>query len=159
MIASENDQEVSVETSLGAEFIEWTLAEGETVVFDLKKLVAFSQSVKLRRRISFRLSSMLFSKILFSVADGPGTLVFRTTGNAEAINGDAAGLSVASIRYIAWNEDAKFFINASSKYRDIYGTGSHIGIEEGYRAIIDVPRDEDDSGGAAKFILPLFLPT
>ncbi|MEX0344729.1 MAG: AIM24 family protein [Rhizobiaceae bacterium] len=102
------------------QFVEWTLKQGEEVIFDYAYFVAMTDTVKLKTVFSLKLSTLLLGKIFYSCATGPGKLVLMTGGDAIVGKTRHAGLPVAASRLVAWHRQARFEILANLTVLDTY---------------------------------------
>ena len=162
-IAPRKDAEESVDFRAvkGAEFVEWTLTEGEEVIFDYQDLVAFSDSLSLSSFVSFRITSVFLGKSIFRIAKGPGKLVLMTRGRPIINNSkeDKVTRSVPIERIIAWQKTANFSIDTELSMADIYLSDLYLKRTSDDLVIIDAdPGDIKRKTGLARFIKRFLLP-
>lgn len=142
----------------GAEFVEWEIKEGEEVVFQLKNFVAMSESVKLTRKISLRLTSLLVGRIFFTIAKGPGTLVLMTDGKPITNEEPKASSSVATNRIVAWQKNGLFNVLSELNPVDVFLSGIHLKKNEEDLIIIDADMKGGSQTGIVTFIKAFILP-
>lgn len=65
---------------VGKEFIEWSLVDGEEVVFDYFNLVVLISIIKFKLDLSLRLIFILFGKSFFYIVIGFGKLILMIKG-------------------------------------------------------------------------------
>lgn len=148
----------SIQTSQGAEFIEWQVQANEQVYINPANLVAFSAGMNLRTEISFRMTSLVFGRISFLTVAGPGTLVLKTFGKAALFPSEAYAKSFASQRYVAWSSDSKIAVSSQTGLWNIYFSGIQIAVDDNSRCVVDVAPDGASKGGALGFIPACLLP-
>lgn len=153
-----NQDTVSIQTSQGRQFLEWTLQDGERVYFSQGNLAAFSDTVRLNTHISLSLTAMAFGRLFFSVAEGPGTLILRTFGKPEIYTSSEHARSIDPLRFIGWSDQAHFHVNSSSSPWNIYFHSAQMSFERGGAAIGDVSENGKRGAGAIRFIPPVFVP-
>jgi hypothetical protein len=149
---------ISIQTSQGRQFLEWTLKPGERVYFSQGNLAAFSETIRLETHISLCLTAMAFGRMFFSVAEGPGRLVLRTFGKPEIYTSKEMSRAIDPLRFIGWSDHAHFNINSSSSLENIYFHSAQIRFSHGGAAIGDVSENGKRGAGAIRFIPPVFLP-
>ncbi len=149
---------ISIQTSQGRQFIEWTLEAGERVYFSQGNLAAFSGTIRLETHVSLSLSAMSFGRMFYSIAEGPGILVLRTFGKPEVYRSGENSRAIDPLRFIGWSDRAHFHINSSSSLENIYFHSAQIRFSHGGAAIGDVSENGKRGAGAIRFIPPVFLP-
>jgi len=157
-VQSQGQDSISIQTSQGRQFLEWTLQDGERVYFSQGNLAAFSESVRLNTHISLSLTAMAFGRMFFSVAQGPGKLILRTYGKPEIYRSADAARSIDPLRFIGWSDRAEFHVNSSSSPWNIYFHSAQISFAQGGAAIGDVSENGKRGAGAVRFIPPVFIP-
>lgn len=96
----------------GQSIVEWTLREGEEVIFRYKDFYGASENVSLQSEFSLRLSTMLFGRVVFHSARcqfGEGRLLLKAS--VEAIDQQQIR-AVPMERMIAWNRHAQFTVHS-----------------------------------------------
>lgn len=96
----------------GQSIVEWTLREGEEVIFRYKDFYGASENVSLQSEFSLRLSTMLFGRVVFHSARcqfGEGRLLLKAS--VEAIDQHQIR-AVPMERMIAWNRHAQFTVHS-----------------------------------------------
>jgi uncharacterized protein (AIM24 family) len=149
---------ISIQTSQGRQFLEWTLQKGERVYFSQGNLAAFSETVSLSTHISLSLTAMAFGRMFFSVAEGPGTLILRTFGKPEIYTSAEEARAIDPLRFIGWSDAAHFHVNSSSTIGNIYFHSAQMSFSKGGAAIGDVSENGKRGAGAVRFIPPVFIP-
>lgn len=96
----------------GMSMVEWTLREGEEVVFRYQDFFGASENVELRSRISLKLSTLLLGRVVFHIArcaSGEGRLLLR----ADVEDIDQSRIrALPPERLIAWNRHARFTVHS-----------------------------------------------
>ena len=90
----------------------WTLKPDEEVIFNVSDFVGISDNVALKSKISLNIASLVFGRIIYHYALGPGVLLLRTRDEAlVGWKGPATGaLNIAGL--VAWNARNEFNIVA-----------------------------------------------
>lgn len=140
-------------TSVGAaEYVEWNLREGERVIFDYRNFVGMSDSITLHGLTSLRISTLVLGRVLFPVAEGPGTIVLQTKGVALTGEDPETRMAVPSGQLIAWNQNCKFSVESKIGFADVYLSSAYVKIDGTGNVIVDA-----DQAGAAKTGLSRFI--
>ena len=139
-------------------FVEWTLAEGETIVFDFTNFVGMSGSVKLSTLISARISTLQLGKYVFSTATGPGRVVLMTGGRPKSGNDPETEVSMPPERLVAWQRDVRFHVDSSLALPDIYLSTAYIRKEGPGILIMDVDKQSRRGTGLSRFITHFLWP-
>lgn len=150
--AGSDNPKVKFSATQGQEFVVWTLKPDEIVIFNFKHFVAMSGSIKLSSLISLRISSLLFGKIVFATAKGPGKLVLKSFGKAKVGKTmEEIGASVAPTRLLAWQKISRFSIESNLSFVDIYLSGFNIRPMKNDLVLIDVDRQSNQESGLGRF--------
>ncbi|USG61964.1 AIM24 family protein [Sneathiella marina] len=157
-VVENNKDTISIQTSQGRQFLEWTLQDGERVYFSQGNLAAFSETVGLSTHISLSLTAMAFGRMFFSVAEGPGILILRTYGKPEIYTSPDTARSIDPLRFIGWTDVARFHVNSSSTPWNVYFHSAQMSFSGGGAAIGDVSENGKRGAGAVRFIPPVFIP-
>jgi hypothetical protein len=113
------------------DYAEWTIAEDEAVVFDLRQLVLLSDGISISSVFSARLSTVLFGRWRFRVAHGPGKLVLKIRGNATVGTGRRGSDAFDAAELATWVETAKFTPRGRHNFGGIYlNNVSLIGVDK-----------------------------
>lgn len=142
----------------GAEFVEWDLQPGEVVIFNFKHFVGMSQGVKLAPLISLRMGSLLFDRMIFSTATGPGKLLLMTQGTPATDDEPAGAASVCPSRILAWHKNARFNVESELSILDIYFSGVYLVRHETDPVLIDADGMGQPRTGLTRFVLSFLLP-
>jgi hypothetical protein len=142
----------------GSEFIEWNIPEDVTVIFDFRHFVAMSEGIRLSSLISFRISTLLFGRVSFSTATGPGRLILITTGRPVAGDNEESNASIPANRLVAWMQNARFSIESELNLVDIYMSGVYVRRIGSEHLIFDADSKGNSNGGIAKFVRYFLLP-
>jgi len=139
-------------------FVEWTLAEGETIVFDFTNFVGMAGSVKLSTLISARISTLQLGKYVFSTATGPGRVVLLTGGRPKTGNDPETEVSMPPERLVAWQRDVRFHVDSSLALPDIYLSTAYIRKEGAGTLVMDVDKQSGKGTGLSRFITHFLWP-
>ncbi len=156
---SRDQGDKTVKNTKGGQFVAWQLAEGQRVVFNLRALAAFSETVRLKSLWSFRLSHFIFGRTLFSSAQGPGMILLSTQGEPHIGQpGERFTFGAAPAEYIAFDLATDFLVLSDLKLKNIYFSDIEVVANDASRAVVDVIPDLSLAGGAAKFFRAFFIP-
>ena len=155
---SEGRTPVQITATRGAEFVEWQLAEGESVVFSYRNFVGMSESVRLSALISARVTSQIFGSFIFPVATGPGTLILMTEGVPYVGATEGEAFSMPPSRLAAWQQSARFHVDSELGMLDVYLSEGYVEPEPQSVLVMDVDRQDGFGTGLARFIRRFLLP-
>ncbi len=142
----------------GAEFVEWRLAEQETVVFEYRNFVGMSDGVRLSALISARVTSQIFGRFIFPTATGPGTLILMTEGAPYVGASESEAFSMPPSRLVAWQQPARFHIDSELGMLDIYFSEAYVEPQTRSALIMDVDRQDSFGTGLSRFVRRFLLP-
>lgn len=154
---SPSDSKVQCTATSGVEFFEWRLQQNETVVFDYKHFVGMSQGIMLSTLISPKLSSLLFGKLVFSQATGPGTLILKASGRAQVCTNNKVSSSVPPERIIAMQVNSLLHVDSELDILNVYLSTAYVKPTTGHM-IVDVDNQAGSTNGLARFIKHFLLP-
>ena len=150
---------VDFRSTAGAEFVEWTIGEGEEVVFTYDHLVAFSGGVKLSSHLSLRLTTLLLGRPFFYLARGPGRLVLITKGTPLLTGKKQATRSVSAGRVVAWQRPVEFSVQSETNLVDIYFSSLYLQRSSPEYVLIDADDGRTrHKTGLFRFVLRFLLP-
>lgn len=155
---NENGDEITCTATKGMEFFEWKLADGEQVAFDFFNFVGMSNSVSLSTIVSTRISNLLFGKMFYSVATGPGVLVLVSEGRAEVAATQRSSSSLPPERVIACEVNAGFLVDSEIDFVNIYLSSAYLKPNTNSKMIIDVDSMRGLKSGLGGFIRRFLLP-
>jgi hypothetical protein len=98
----------------GKQVVDWALKEGEEVIFGYAHFFGASANVKLRSRVSVRLSTLLFGRIVFHSAraqGGPGHLLLVVDKSARINNDVSSFEAVYPGRLLAFHAQTTFKVH------------------------------------------------
>lgn len=121
--------------------VEWELADGEEVVFHTSDMVGFSSTVSLSSRINVRLSSLLFGRVIYHCAVGPGTLLLHTRAEPIAGRDRDAAKPLSIYGFIARNVRNEYFVRAHETMTDTFFSGCSLQRTKGDLIVFDTSRE------------------
>jgi len=152
-----DDYSVKATVSDKKQMVRWDLHTGEAVCIRFKSLVAFTEEVRFRRVISLSVSSLVFGRILFHTAEGPGTIVLKTGDVVETSNKKKVVQNFDVESLVAWSLPMRFHVNTKLNVRNAYLSGCRLKVDGTARFV----RDKDDRrttlGGGILRLIPSFL--
>lgn len=158
VIIKQGDGDVSCTATQGMEFFEWSLGEGESVIFDFHHFVGMTEEIQLSTLISMRASSLLLGKMIYSQATGPGKLVLMAKGRAEVIEANSKTASLPPERLIAMQKDTRFYIDSELDIINIYLSTAYVSPAGGGQVIVDVDSQRGNKTGLGSFVRRFLLP-
>lgn len=163
----EDENRVTFNSIEGEHLVDWTLEEGEEVVFSYRNFVAMNENIELRTVVSLRIATLLLGRIVFHTArckKGSGRLILRTRGKPATAAQVQQSIPVA--RLVAWNRYAKFAVDSHLTAVDIFLNGFNLRRTAGDDAespqgVLIVEADARDGGiliGTLRFAKTFLLP-
>jgi len=140
------------------EFVEWDIREGEEVIFNFKNFVGMSSGIKLSAVISLRLTSLLFGRLIFTTAKGPGKLILLTKGEPITASDPKADASIATSRILAWQRNTRFNVESELNLVDVFMSGIYLKKKKGDLVLIDADFKGKAKNGIVRFIKSFLLP-
>lgn len=158
-IVMDNRDEPVYFRSIGSqEFVEWEIQEGEEIIFHFSNFVGMSENLQLSAIISFRLSSLLMGRIIFTSAKGPGKIILLTQGKPAVTGDPKAEASVATSRILAWDKNARFHVESELNIFDVFLSGIYLKKKPEDIVLIDADAKGKAKSGIAQFIKHFLLP-
>ncbi len=152
------DPTVSCSATKGMEFFEWSLAEGETIIFDYHYFVGMSDSIKLSTLISPRMTSLLLGKMIYSQATGPGKLILVAKGRAEILGHETNTGSLPPERLIGMHKNTRLHIDSELDILNVYLSTAYIHPTGGGYALVYVDSQRCNKSGLCSFLKHFILP-
>ncbi|MEW7292802.1 AIM24 family protein [Aquimarina sp. 2304DJ70-9] len=140
------------------EFVEWDIKEGEEVVFHFKNFVGMSEGIKISAVVSLRLTSLLFGRLIFTTAKGPGKLILLTKGEPITAGHVNANASIATSRILAWQKNTRFNVESELNLIDVFMSGIYLKKKEDDLILIDADVKGPSKNGIVRFIKNFLLP-
>lgn len=123
----------------------------------MARLLAFSDTMRLKRVWSFRLAHLVQGRASMAVATGPGVLFLRSIGDVRD-GSTSDGLRFSPQRLLAWQPNQNFIVHSALSFESMYMGGVTIAGQSGRVAIFDAKGPRGGFGGALRFIPMLLLP-
>ncbi len=158
ILMDKRDEPVYFRSIGSQEFVEWEVKEGEEVIFHFSNFVGMSESLQLSAIISFRLSSLLMGRIIFTSAKGPGKIILLTQGKSAVTGDPKAEASVATSRILAWDKNARFHVESELNIFDVFLSGIYLKKKPEDLVLIDADAKGKAKSGIAQFIKHFILP-
>lgn len=125
---SDSESKIVIGTPFEKNLVQITLEENESMAIDLRYLIGFSASVKLKLNINFSMSSYAVRKNCITIAKGPGILLLETNGQPTVLTSELFGTQenthqsgkFSSVRLIAWTPSIHFQFDSIYSWIDIY---------------------------------------
>jgi len=106
-----------------SEIIQWDLKAGDEVFIDLKNLVGFTDTCRLRRCISLSLGALIFGRLVYHSIEGPGRVFLRTVSAPLAGNDPGTTNIMRASSLVAWRRDTEFNVISSLTVGDTFFSG------------------------------------
>jgi hypothetical protein len=119
------------------ELVVWTLVKGEEVIFHMRDFAAMSADLRLSSQVSLRLSSLIFGRVIYHVATGPGVLILKTHSTAIVGATSQAQSAHRASGVIAWNVNNEFNVISSLNIVDTFFSGSSLKMSPGDLIVCD----------------------
>ncbi len=158
VVLSSRPEEVHFKAMGSHEFVEWDIREGEEVVFHFKNFVGMSEGIKISAVVSLRLTSLLFGRMIFTTAKGPGKLILLTKGEPITNGQASANASIATSRIVAWQKNTRFNVESELNLIDVFMSGIYLKKKEDDLILIDADVKGPSKNGIVRFIKNFILP-
>ncbi|MCR9139449.1 MAG: hypothetical protein NXI27_25840 [Alphaproteobacteria bacterium] len=109
-----------------AELVYWDLKEGEEVVINFRDFIAMSSETRIASKISLRLSSLIFGKVIYHYAIGPGAIIMQTRSAPISGREAKAGGALNATGLVAWNKNNEYNVVSSLTIVDTFFSGCSI---------------------------------
>ena len=157
IVIKKGDADVVCTATKGIEFFEWTLAEGETVVFDYHNFVGMNNSLTLSTLISQRVSSLLLGRMIYSQATGPGILILMAKGRAEICDSATRAGSLPPELMIAMQKETRLHADSELDMVNIYLSSAYVRSSSG-KMLVDVDSQRGAKTGLGSFVRYFVFP-
>lgn len=143
-----------------AELVSWELQNNEQVAFRFQDFVGMSESLKVRRITSMSLSSLILGRMIYYVAEGPGTLILRTTASARISSDPEAHRPAPMGKLVAWSANTHFGVLAEQTTIDTFLSGYNLKTGNADTVIWDTStrRGNGPGSGIMRFVKSFVLP-
>ncbi len=157
-IKMRNESPIQFRAIGSCEFIEWTIAEGEEVVFNYQNLVALTSTVRMKSVLNLRVTTLILGKLFHKVAVGPGKIILMSKGRPIISGEESANTSLAQNRILAWNGGTRFDIDSELNLVDIYLSGFYLKKMNEDLIVIDADAKGKASSGLIQYVKGLVWP-
>lgn len=149
--------QASMEGEVSDYFVEWLLHKGESIYFNMDDLVAFERTISFRNEVSLRLSSLVFGRIFFKRASGPGRIILRTLGSPvlPAQPGDPKVINSECL--VAWRAEESFAVASAITVVDTFFNPHSLQCQQG-AVVFDGLSSGQRSTAVARFIRTFLMP-
>ncbi len=158
VVMKSKPEEVHFKAMGSHEFVEWDIKEGEEVVFHFRNFVGMSEGITISAIVSLRLTSLLFGRMIFTTAKGPGKLILITKGEPITTGHSNASASVATSRILAWQKNTRFNVESELNLIDVFMSGIYLKKKEEDLILIDADVKGPSKNGIVRFIKNFILP-
>ncbi|AXT59151.1 hypothetical protein D1816_01890 [Aquimarina sp. AD10] len=158
VVMNSKPEEVHFKAMGSHEFVEWEIKEGEEVVFHFKNFVGMSDGIKIAAVVSLRLTSLLFGRVIFTTAKGPGKLILLTKGEPITTGQTEANTSIATSRILAWQKNTRFNVESELNLVDVFMSGIYLKKKDDDLILIDADVKGPAKNGIIRFIKNFILP-
>ena len=158
IIDEDSARDPSITSDAARSYVAWELEKGNEVIFDMRKLIVFSDSITLKRHISLRLGTLVFGKVFYTKAIGSGYLIFEAKGLATANDQSDALKSVNYNRHIAHDISTQFSLDVSLNPFDTLLTGVNVARSATTGGIVDMCPEGKFRAGLGRFLRYFIVP-
>lgn len=162
VVPSNTDDGAGVSINPPAELVMWKLRRNERVFFHFNDFVGMSDTVKLERRVSLSISTLIFGQMIHYCAVGPGRLYLRTIGQPAVIEPGATTPGHNASKLVAWNIASRFDVDANLNVTNTFLSESNVRptSEANDMVVFDlsVTRGQSRSAGILQFAKSFLLP-
>ncbi|WP_281990757.1 AIM24 family protein [Aquimarina aggregata] len=158
VVMNSKPEEVHFKAMGSHEFVEWEIKGGEEVVFHFKNFVGMSDGIKIAAVVSLRLTSLLFGRVIFTTAKGPGKLILLTKGEPITTGQTEANTSIATSRILAWQKNTRFNVESELNLVDVFMSGIYLKKKDDDLILIDADVKGPAKNGIVRFIKNFILP-
>lgn len=149
---------VAIDNPKDKELVTYDLNTNEKCIFRFHSFVAMEETVKLRTKYSFHLSSFLLDRFRFNVAVGPGKLVLVTKGNSILTpNGDSKK-STSIYKIVAFRDTAIFWVESTLNIKNLFLSDYNLKKRNEANIIIDSMEHKKKALGVIRFFWRFFIP-
>lgn len=120
MQSEDNQPDAIVTVNQPAQIVEWKLYAGEEIVFSFRDLAGIDGDLTLKRFVSMSLTTMIFGKMIYYTATGPGSIFIKTDAEPIVSPSKGANASLSPSKLLNWDLHSKFTVNASLKIKDVF---------------------------------------
>ncbi|MFA8435280.1 MAG: hypothetical protein ACEPOZ_12245 [Marinifilaceae bacterium] len=150
--------DVCFQASGSKHFVEWELAPNEEIIFNYKNFVAMSDSVKLTNIRSLKITSILFGKMFFKSAIGPGKIVLLTNGKPSVGDEVSPNTSIPADQMLAWQRNSNFYVEAENNVVDVFFSSFYLQKSKDDLIVIDADDKGKPKSGIIRFAKSFLLP-
>lgn len=156
----EDEFDADLKVDEPTELVAWKLDPGERVLFRFADFVGMSEELRVRRISSLSITTLILGRMIYHSADGPGTLILRTTAAAR-ISTDDEGMRPAPMpKLVAWGAETRFGVLAALTTVDTFLSGYNLKAAQGDRVVWDTSTKRGDGPGTGilRFVKSFLLP-
>lgn len=140
-------QACNLKVDAPSELVFWELEDGEEVVINFRDFIAMSSDTKIASKISLRLSSLIFGKVIYHYAIGPGAIIMRTRSASISGRETKADGALNASGLVAWNRNNEYNVVSSLTIVDTFFSGCSIRkSRKSDRIIYDTSQKRMNSG-------------
>ncbi|WP_095588643.1 hypothetical protein [Actibacterium ureilyticum] len=156
----EDEFDADLKVDEPAELVVWRLAPGERVVFRFADFVGMSDGMRVRRISSLSITTLILGRVIYHAADGPGTLILRTTAAARISTDDDGARPAPMPKLVAWGAETHFGVLAALTTVDTFLSGYNLKVGSGDRVVWDTSTRRGDGPGTGilRFVKSFLLP-
>ena len=155
-----SDFDAQISVTKAKEIVQWDLQDNEVVVFRWSDMIGFSKGTNFRRIVSCSLPALIFGKIVFYCAEGPGTIFLKTSSEVDVGATEEQRRPIIPDSLVAWNAQIKFHLDARHSTLNAFLSFYNIIVENGCSYVRDTgdERARGVSGGILRFVKSFLLP-
>lgn len=156
----EDEFDADLKVDEPAELVAWTLAPGERVIFHFSDFIGMSEGVHVRRVSSLSITTLVLGRMIYHAAEGPGTLILRTTAAARLSTSGEGARPAPMPKLVAWGAETRFGVLAALTTVDTFLSGHNLKVNEADRVVWDTStkRGNGPGTGIIRFVTSFLLP-
>lgn len=139
--------------------VEWQLKKDERVIFWFNNFGAMSGELQIDRVVTLSVAGLVFGRMIYYCAQGPGKLILRTN-NPAIVSGQKAARSYTTPCFVAWDTRCRFKVDANLTINDTFRSGVNVKKSTGDNVIVDTAPDEGQkmTTGILTYVTSFLLP-
>ena len=158
--AEDHEFDAHIKVDEPAELVSWRLKKGEQAVFRFHDFVGMSEGLQVRRVVSLSITTLMLGRMIYYVAEGPGTLILRTTAAARVTSDEEPHRPAPMPKLVAWAANTHFGIHAELTVGDTFlsGYNLHTGPVDTVLWDTSTRRGNGPGSGIMRFAKSFLLP-
>lgn len=162
VVPADTEDGATITINPPAEIVLWNLRRDERVFFHFADFVGMSDGIKLERRVSLSISTLIFGQAIHYCAVGKGRLYLRTRGQPAVINPGETTPGHNASKLVAWNIATQFDVDANLNVTNTFLSESNVRPSNTNSDMVvfdlSVERGQNRAAGILQFAKSFLLP-